>query len=429
MRSWADARTAYNRLAYPERIAADNAHFAQAVLRRAERAGIDLGDSDLARTASQIQMEDGVSDSPVPGGVGYGVTFLDSEMHWSSKTCIYHHLVAPKTPGGDVTTWLYNTSTNRSEKGVEAYISYYAEDDFLFRVFDWSYADTDTSPWQKDMTYDDLSEYLSSVESADGAYRQELHLVNCTLGAGTNWTNEVWLRNVVRDGFDQVYQRSYTLASADENLYSPGDSGGWWGPIFETFQDHDGTNKAIGTGNVWVYQDNTTWHRLDSTNSTLRIDDEDLNPPLFLVDHTKWAVGSTVGEFATSMVEAEDLDHSVGSASPGGWTAEPADGQGWMVWGSSAFGATPGAGDYVVQFDLSVAALGTEVTAFIAVQDNNTSKYVAKAWVGLQEFVAANNIQPFRLEFSTTGSEDLTVGIHYRGNGTLTADRISIVEN
>jgi hypothetical protein len=186
MRWWADASTAYNKLAYPDPVAADEAHFAQATLKHAEGAGIDLGGTDWARMEFQTPVDSGTSDPPVPGGHGYGVTYLDSEMHWSSRTCIYHHIIAPKTPGGDVTTWLYNTATNRSEKGVEAYISYHAQRDMYFRVFDWAYADTDTSAFRLLMTYKDLSEYLASVESADGAYRQELHVVNCTFGAGTD---------------------------------------------------------------------------------------------------------------------------------------------------------------------------------------------------------------------------------------------------
>jgi hypothetical protein len=435
MRDWAIERTAANRVLYADRLALDNRFFARATVNRAKRHGIDIqADPELALLASESQIgilsldDPALDDAPVPGGVGYGVSYDNSEMHWTSSTCLYHDIIVPKTPGGDVITWLYNTATNRSEKGVEAFISYYAQNDMMFRIYDWSKA-THDERWVFDIGYNDAAEYLANVESGDEAYRQEIRVCNCTAGVETSWANNVWLYNFITDTYDWVYGTTYVLTSADENLYSPGDAGGWWGPICETFQDHDGSNKAIGTGDSWIFQDNSSWHRLDASNSSIRIDDPDLSPPIFLVNHAEWAVGSVTGEFVPSMAEAEDLDHPIGRSTPGGWVAEPADGADWMVWGWTPFGATPAAGDYVVQFDLAVAALGSGATAFVGLYDRNGASYVAATWVNLADFHAAGNTQPFRLEFTTTGSEALATGVYYTGTGTLIADRISVVEN
>lgn len=100
---------------------------------------------DLFGTAAQASLnqltQQGVlkTTPPVPGGVGYGFFYTDPgfKTAWGHGTSLAFDIVCPTPPGGNVNTWLYLTATNRSGKGVEAFISYNGQNDTHFKVFDW----------------------------------------------------------------------------------------------------------------------------------------------------------------------------------------------------------------------------------------------------------------------------------------------------
>ncbi|HEV7406856.1 MAG TPA: hypothetical protein VGO01_00075 [Bradyrhizobium sp.] len=57
---------------------------------------------------------------PVPGGVGYGMFYTAPfKVAWGRGTSFACDFVCPTPPGGNVTTFLYLTATNRSSMGVE----------------------------------------------------------------------------------------------------------------------------------------------------------------------------------------------------------------------------------------------------------------------------------------------------------------------
>lgn len=88
----------------------------------------------------------------MPGGVGYGFYFNSNFVNdFTTGTSITYDIICPTTPGGNVSTFLYLTSTNRAAKGVEALISYKGQDELSFKVFDW--ARIGTEPWVVSMTY------------------------------------------------------------------------------------------------------------------------------------------------------------------------------------------------------------------------------------------------------------------------------------
>jgi hypothetical protein len=95
---------------------------------------------------------------PVPGGVGYGVFYKDSfKKNWVTGTAISWDIICPTPPGGNVNNFLYLTATNRSGKGVEAFISYSGQNQTFFQVFDW--ARNPSSPWQTNIPFANLANY------------------------------------------------------------------------------------------------------------------------------------------------------------------------------------------------------------------------------------------------------------------------------
>ncbi len=381
----------------------------------------------LLKRSHSVLVEQEPSNPPVPGGVGYGVFWDNNSLFWNGKTCVYHDYIVPKTPGGDVTTWLYNTSTNRANLGVEAFMSYYAQNDVKFKVFEWALSGVD--PWQLEIPYSDLGDYLINRENADGVVRQQIQVVNCTSGATTNWKNEVWLRNQQESAWDYVYSYDYTTANAAENTYQAGEHYGSWGPIFETFQDHEGSNKVIGVTGTWLLQDGN-WQYPTSANSNIRIDDADLNPPVFQVDNARWGVGSTAGEFSNSYIDASEIVAGPGSVNGTSVSADASDASDWILWGGSLnFGNVPAAGDYVIQFDLSTATTGSDNIAMLGLYNRTTNSYTFFKWISLSEFNAINTEQPFRYEVTLDGSENLVPGVYFVNNGQLTVERVTIAEN
>lgn len=169
------------------------------------------------------------SSAPVPGGVGYGVFYNSNyQSNFTTGTTIAHDIVCPTTPGGDVNTWLYLTSTNRAAKGVEALIRYYGQEDIRFRVYDWARPEEDR--WQVTMMYSQLVPYLTK-KTINGVSRQCVTVQNVTVQvSATQWKNVVYLMNYSTGNYDSIYSYVYTATLVDQRDSHYGS----WGPIVET---------------------------------------------------------------------------------------------------------------------------------------------------------------------------------------------------
>ncbi|TAH37354.1 MAG: hypothetical protein EYC70_10305 [Planctomycetota bacterium] len=399
--------------------------FAASIVRRAQ--GRAVPPTASARLQSLAQRAGAAVVPPPPGGVGYGFFFTEGTLNWSSSTASYQSMIAPRTPGGDVNTWLYNTTTNRSNLGVEAFISYFAQQDFHFKVFDW--ARYPAAPWQTDIVYGGLGEYISSVQNDDSTYRQELFAVNETFhGSGNNWTNRVWLENRVDDVLDLVYSYTYTLSNPNQNTYQTGDYFGSWAPIFETFQDHDGSNTPIGWNDFWLVQDGVM-RGLTTGVSYARNDDPELFPPIFLTPNNAWAVGTTAGEPAVTAREAETGQHRIGQLNGDGWMAGPAHGTGLMFLGPP-FNNVPG-GRKNAEFRFKVDSLTGPggALATYGVYDATTATVVAQDDLFLSDFNAANDYDPFRMDFNAVAGHNYRLVVRSYGLVNLTLDRVALVKN
>ncbi|MGE8165984.1 hypothetical protein ACQKRQ_38315 [Paraburkholderia sp. NPDC080076] len=207
---------------------------------------------------------------PVPGGVGYGMFYTAAfKSGWGNGTSMAFDAVCPQPPGGNVSTFLYLTATNRSGLGVEAFVSYNGQNDTHFRVFDWSRSDH----WQTDTPFSQLSNYLTTV-SADGHPYPVLPIWNSSWKLNnTTYRNQVLLYNHVRGGWDLVYQHDYAATDAQQKT-------GWigsWGPIVETFQStYSHTNPMGALVTQLISADNNShwgsWSLLGSSNSSIRND-------------------------------------------------------------------------------------------------------------------------------------------------------------
>lgn len=209
-------------------------------------------------------------DAPVPGGVGYGIFYnTPFKTGFATGTSLYWDVVCPTMPGGNVNTWLYLTATNRAAKGVEAFVSYYAQGAPRFKVFDWARTDH----WQIDISWSNLGNYLMT-QSAHGQNYQTLGVWNSTWQiSSSQWRNQALLWNRVAQRFDLIYQYDYAASLADQ-------TSGWigsWGPIVETFQSsYSGTNRFGGLNTMLITANSSgawgSWQLLSSAQSYIRTD-------------------------------------------------------------------------------------------------------------------------------------------------------------
>jgi hypothetical protein len=227
--------------------------------------------------------------APVPGGVGYGVFYNTSfKTAFTQGTSLYFEIVCPTSPGGNVNNYLYLTGMNRAGRGIEAFVSYYAQTAPRFKVFDWARNDH----WQIDIPWSNLGSYLGPA-SAHGHSYQVLGVWNTTsqLSAG-RWRNEALLWNRAARRWDLIYRYDYSGTLAQQ-------TGGWtgsWGPIVETFQDSYRNTNPMGALNTMLTSRNGSgnwgpWQLLSASNSYIRTDNKGFRP-VFLDPNYAFVVNS-----------------------------------------------------------------------------------------------------------------------------------------
>jgi hypothetical protein len=155
-------------------------------------------------------------------------------------TGVYWEIAAPPVPGGNVSTTLYLTATNRAALGVEALVGYNGASTPTFFVFDWALKTTGSDPWQRKLPLGTLGNYAKQ-ETVNGHTFPVLPVMNMTYQTdAATWINQVWLQNQAAGRWDLCYQFSYQATLAQQLSAESGT----WGPIVETFQDqYQGTNE------------------------------------------------------------------------------------------------------------------------------------------------------------------------------------------
>jgi hypothetical protein len=209
---------------------------------------------------------------PVPGGVGYGVFYETTfKSGFAQGTSLYFDIVCPTQPGGNVNRSLYLTAMNRAGRGIEAFVSYFAQNEPRFKVFDWARIDQ----WQVDLAWSSLGDYLGNV-SAHGQTFQTIGVWNSTYQiSASQWRNEALLWNRVAGRWDLIYRYDYAGTQAEQ-------TGGWigsWGPIVETFQDSYNNTNPMGTLNTMLITRDSSgswgsWALLGAAQSYIRVDNK-----------------------------------------------------------------------------------------------------------------------------------------------------------
>lgn len=217
---------------------------------------------DLIQSAQEEEKTEDPDSAPLPGGVGYGAYYKDGALKFANSTVLHYYIVTVPEIGDAKNNWLYLTSTNRSPRGVEAFVSFHKQDGPTFTIFDWS--KTGEQRWALSVPYDKLGNYLIKKE-VEGKEYQPINVANSTRRmAGTMWRNEVMLYNQNTQNYDLVYRNDYNLPVNDEGKYL------WWGPIVETFAPFPYSTKVIGFFDAQLLQDDNAPRLLTSDLTDLK---------------------------------------------------------------------------------------------------------------------------------------------------------------
>lgn len=217
---------------------------------------------------------------PVPGGIGAGVFYRDTELIFDRSSAVYNYIITPSALGGNTADYFYLTSTNRAGRGCEAFVSYSRQDKPLFRVFDWARKADNQDPWVISIPYDDWAGYKLTY-TVDGRDYAAIYAVNVTYAVDdTTWVNEVYLHNGQTGTRDLVWSYTYRWSPQDQNEKNAH----WWGPILETFSPDYGETNGVGFAEALLVQDG--WERiLVDGNSYVGNDGSDHGFQLFHLDH------------------------------------------------------------------------------------------------------------------------------------------------
>jgi hypothetical protein len=206
----------------------------------------------------------GPETRPVPGGIGYGVTYLDGALSFSTGSTLWYKIIVPPVVGGNCSDFLYLTATNRTTLGTEALASYQEQSTVSFCIYDWSIAgDRWAIVW--DESYLDGRHYFQTVQHNGRSYRI-LNIANATRKVEDGvWANEVFFFTT-SGVLERAYGVSYNVTSDDAQH----GGGGWWGPIVETFQNDYQSLNPLGFLDCRLQQDNNAKVQLLPANCKLQ---------------------------------------------------------------------------------------------------------------------------------------------------------------
>jgi hypothetical protein len=262
----ADARDEFHRLSDESRPG-PNAIRSIAAHKTARRV---RADKLAPRAKAKAAVDDGHSRS-----IGYWPK--SDQLRFNQSTAIRHVIVFPDTVGGDFHTFLYQTSTNRSEKGTEAHIAFAHPNPPEFWVYDWSLCNNRLA---RHVAVSKMDKWVFPVRIG-GFERKGILVVNQTrLVKDTTWINCVYL-GVFENGrlqrFDAVYSNTYVLDTNDEQQPS---CNGYWGPQIESFQNYAKRINEMGFTGCWMIQDGKPI-ALDESNTDLHDDNQGYGLTIF----------------------------------------------------------------------------------------------------------------------------------------------------
>ncbi len=195
---------------------------------------------------------------------------IDGRLLFERSTAIRYVIIFPEAVGGDFKSYLYLTSSNRSEKGTESHVAFVGNDPPAFWIYDWSIPG-DTQRLVRQVPISKMGKYTFPASDPSFRLRGILVMNETRLVEATTWTNCVHLgvlENGQLDHFDTIYSNTYELVSnADQQPHL----NGFWGPEVECFQNFAQQIDTVGFSGCWLVQDgNATL--LNDSNTVLHDD-------------------------------------------------------------------------------------------------------------------------------------------------------------
>lgn len=189
------------------------------------------------------------------GDVGYGPFYSEPfRTDYQTGTVIYWEIVFPERVGGNNDNWLFLTATNRANLGVEAYVSYYSQNEPEFVIFDWAWPDPPTR-WRTVRPLRELGKYIRE-HTINGNYVRSLPYLNFTYQISpSHWRNQVWLFCVAESRWDLIYQFDYPATLEAQHGLNK------WGPMVESFR----TSAYAGTALMGAFNTQLASRRSDGS--------------------------------------------------------------------------------------------------------------------------------------------------------------------
>jgi hypothetical protein len=209
------------------------------------------------------------------GSRSIGFWPIEGKLLFERSTAIRYVIIFPEVVGGDFKSFLYLTSSNRSEKGTESHIAFVRNDSPAFWIYDWSIP-CGTQRLVRKVPISKMGKYTFPASDPSFQLRGILVMNQTRLVEKTAWINCVHLgvfENGQLDHFDTVYSNTYELAS---NADQQPNHNGFWGPEVECFQKFTQKIETVGFSGCWLVQDGNAIF-LDESNSVLHDDNFGLN--------------------------------------------------------------------------------------------------------------------------------------------------------
>jgi hypothetical protein len=210
---------------------------------------------EKAALASGKQGSGALNDDGKSRAIGFWP--IDGKLLFKRSTAIRYVIIFPEAVDQDFTSYLYLTSSNRSAKGTESHIAFVRGDLPAFFIYDWSIPGDGTQQLVRQVPISQMGKYV--FPTSDPSFQlQGILVINQTrLVENTTWINCVHLgvfENGRLDHFDTVYSNTYKLASnADQQPNYQ--TGGFWGPQVECFQNFTQQINTVGFSGCWFVQD------------------------------------------------------------------------------------------------------------------------------------------------------------------------------
>ena len=209
------------------------------------------------------------------GSRAIGFWPIDGKLLFERSTAIRYVIIFPEAVGGDFASYLYLTSSNRSEKGTDSHIAFVGNHPPAFWIYDWSISD-DMQRLVRQVPISKMGKYTFPASHPAFQLRGILVMNEPRLVEKTTWTNCVYLgvfENGRLDHYDIVYSNTYELASnADQqpNLL------GFWDPEVKCFQKFVQQITTVGFSGCWLVQDGNAI-LLNESNTVLHDDNFGFN--------------------------------------------------------------------------------------------------------------------------------------------------------